>query len=179
MSLWKCLHLIDASASSILYHFQLWLFTDWLSSMEFNWLPSRCFSHSTVHSSTLHHNLCPSPGSPLLPLSPVCWRHTRPSPMAFGRPSCPPPCSWANRHHSATTNLKTRIQNNPTLPGVDSIHLHAQNLLSSDTNLMQSPLYLPSRNISLTQGIHNRLVHPQGTKNISKITKKNPDIIHQ
>ena len=29
------------------------------------------------------------------------------------------------------------------------------------------------------QGIHNSLVHPQGTKNISKITKKNPDIIHQ
>ena len=50
-----------------------------------------CFYHYTVHSSMPHHNnLCPSPGSPIMPLSPVCWRHTRPSPMAFGRPSCPP-----------------------------------------------------------------------------------------
>ena len=78
-------------------------------------------SHSSVHSSTLHHNLCPSPGSPLLPLSPVYWQCTRPYPMAFGRPSCPPPCNWANLHQFATTNFIPRIKTTTILPGVDHL----------------------------------------------------------
>ena len=145
----------------------------------------RCFENlkSTPSCCSTTNNFLPHLGVPFMPLSP---RHFANNWTSFLGPGSSPMILKVDLHvhllivteHTCETkNLHNKNQNKPNHCLVQiSFNLHTQNLLSSDTNLMQSPLYLPSRNPSSTQRLHNRLEHPQGTKYISKTSIENPYI---